>query len=87
MPESSNRDGDYDMICIVVDQLTSMVHLIPTRHNYRAADMAELVFECAYKLRGLPERIISDRDSHQISVNDSTVYSVLNLECFPPTDR
>ena len=63
LPESSNQDGDYNMICVIIDQLTSMVHLVPTRQNYRAADMVELMFECVYKLHGLPERIISDRDS------------------------
>ena len=63
LPELSNRDGDYDTICAIIDQLTSMVHLVPTRQNYRAADMAELMFERAHKLHGLPERIISDRDS------------------------
>jgi transposase InsO family protein len=63
LPESSNRDGAFDMICVVIDQLTSMVHLIPSRQTYRATDIAELMFENVYKLHGLPERIISDRDS------------------------
>ena len=63
LPESSNRDGAFDMICVIIDQLTSMVHLVPTRQTYRATDVAELMFENVYKLHGLPERIVSDRDS------------------------
>jgi len=63
LPESANRSGKYDMICVVIDQLTSMVHLIPSKQTYRATDIAELMFEAIYKLHGLPERIISDRDS------------------------
>lgn len=63
LPESMDRDGKYDMICVIIDQLTSMVHVVPTRQTYRATDVAELMFECVYKLHGLPERIISDRDS------------------------
>ena len=62
LPESTNRTGGYDMIC-VIDLLTSMVHLMPMKQTYRATDVAELMFEAIYKLHGLPERIISDRDS------------------------
>ena len=63
LPESSNRTGDYDMICVIIDILTSMVHLVPSRQTYCASDIAELIFDSVYKLHGLPERIISDRDS------------------------
>lgn len=45
LPESSNRYGAFDMICVIIDQLTSMVHLVPTRQTYRATDVAELMFE------------------------------------------
>ena len=63
LPESVNRTGGYDMICVVIDLLTSMVHLIPSKQTYRVTDIAELMFEAIYKLHGLPERIVSDRDS------------------------
>jgi len=62
LPESKNRDGSFDMICTVIDHLTSMVHLIPCRQTYRAKDVAEMVFEHVYKNHGLPEIIVSDRD-------------------------
>jgi hypothetical protein len=39
-----------------------MVHLIPSRTNYNARQLAELMFEEVYKLHGLPKNIISDRD-------------------------
>ena len=51
------------MICVVIDLLTSMVHLVPSKQSYRATDIAELMFDNVYKLHGIPERIISDRDS------------------------
>ena len=63
LPESSNRNGGYDMICVIIDQLTSMIHLVPTKQTYRATDIAELMFKNVYKLHRLPEWIISDRDS------------------------
>jgi hypothetical protein len=39
-----------------------MVHLILSRINYTARQMAELMFEHIYKLHGLPTSIVSDRD-------------------------
>ena len=62
LPESGNRDGMFDSITVVICLLTSMVHLIPSRTNYKASQLAELMFEHIYKLHGLPRNIISDRD-------------------------
>lgn len=62
LPESSNRDGVFNSLTVVIDLLTAMVHLIPGRTTYRAREIAELVFEEVYKLHGLPEIIVSDRD-------------------------
>lgn len=52
----------FDSIMVVIDLLTSMVHLIPSRTDYTAQQAAELMFEHIYKLHGLPENIISDQD-------------------------
>jgi hypothetical protein len=49
LPESSNRNGSYDMICVIIDLLTAMVHLVPTRQTYKASDMAEVIFDTVYK--------------------------------------
>ena len=62
LPESRNRDGQYDSITVVICLLTAMVHLVPSRTNYNASQIAELVFEQIYKIHGLPRNIISDRD-------------------------
>jgi len=62
LPESRNRDGVFDAITVVICLLTAMVHLIPSRINYNARQLAELMFEEIYKLHGLPRNIISDRD-------------------------
>lgn len=39
-----------------------MVEISPSRINYTAKDIAELMFENVYKHHGLPKTIISDRD-------------------------
>ena len=62
LPESGNRDGLYDSITVIICLLTSMVHLIPSRTNYNAIQLAELMFEHIYKIHGLPLNIVSDRD-------------------------
>ena len=62
MPLSKNRDGEFDSITVVIDLLTAMVHLVPSRITYTAKDIAELVFAEVYKLHGLPRSIVSDRD-------------------------
>ncbi len=57
---SVNTLVESDMICVIIDQLTSMVHLVPTRQTYRVVQITEVTFKHVYKLHGLPERIISD---------------------------
>ena len=54
LPASKNRDGIFDCITVVICLLTSMVHLIPSRINYNAWQMAELMFETVYKHHGIP---------------------------------
>jgi hypothetical protein len=62
LPESQNRNGKFDTITAVIDRLTGMVHLIPSRQTFKAREIAELVFSEIYRLHGLPKTIISDRD-------------------------
>ncbi|PIL27303.1 transcription factor [Ganoderma sinense ZZ0214-1] len=63
LPESKDRDATYDSITTIIDLLTGMVHLVPSRTNYSAKDVAELVFSEVYKHHGLPKIIVSDRDT------------------------
>lgn len=62
LPASQARHGRYDRICTIIDLFSSMVHLQPARVNYKAPDMAELLFHAVYRLHGMPEAIVSDRD-------------------------
>ena len=80
LPLSKNRLGEFDMICVIIDQLTSMVHIVPTKQTYGAAEMAEVIFEHVYKLHGLPERIISDCDSLFTSIFWRTLHGMLGTE-------
>ncbi len=80
LPASSNRHGQFDMICVIICQLTSMVHLVPTMQTYGATEIAEVVFEHVYKLHGLPERIISDRDTLFTSTFWRRLHELLGTE-------
>ena len=62
LPESKDQDGEYDSITVIIDLLTAMVHLVPSRSTYTARDVAELMFAEVYKHHGLPHAIISDCD-------------------------
>ena len=80
LPKSSNQNGLYDMICIIIDLLTAMVHLVPTHQMYKAVNMAELIFNSVFKLHRLPKQIISDRDSLFMSHFWKKLNSLLNIK-------
>jgi len=80
LPGSRNRHGEFDSICVIIDHLTSMVHLVPSKTTYKAKHVAEIIFDVVYKLHGLPERIISDRDSLFTSIFWKELHRLLGTE-------
>jgi len=51
----------YDLILVVVDRLTKIVHFIPTMEKMLAEGLARLFRDNMWKLHGLLESIILDR--------------------------
>jgi len=51
----------YNSILVVVDQLTKMVHFIPTMEKMSAEALVRLFKDNIWKIHGLPKSIISDR--------------------------
>ena len=51
----------YNSVLVVVDQLTKMVHFIPTTERTSAEGLARLFRNNVWKLHSLPESIILDR--------------------------
>ena len=63
LPES---DGNTK-IWVIVDRFSKMAHFIPLPTVNKIEDMAKIFLNQIWKLHGLPDDIVSDRDSKFIS--------------------
>ena len=52
----------------MIDQLTSQVHLVPTMMTVTARGIAWLILKEVVRLHGIPESIVSDRDTKFTSI-------------------
>ena len=64
LPES----GGYTQIWVIVDQLTKMAHFILLKTGVTAAELAQAFLQVIWKLHGLPDEIITNRDTKIISL-------------------
>ena len=64
LPKSNN----FDYLLVVIDQLTSQVHLVPTTTTVTARGIAWLVLKDVGRLHGIPESIVSDQDTKFTSI-------------------
>ena len=55
-------DG-YDAILVVMDTTSKRIHLFPFKETWGTKETAEIIFKRVFPLHGLPEKLISDRDS------------------------
>lgn len=81
----------YTVIMVIVDKLSKYAHFLPLSHPLTAIQVARLYFDQVYRLHGLPQAIISDRDKkfHKYTVANSVqtvTYNTLEL-CVSPTER
>ena len=54
--------GGCTQISVIVDWLTKMAHFIPLKTGVTAAELAQAILQVIWKLHGLPDEIITDRD-------------------------
>ncbi len=73
-------DDGYDVIMIVVDRATKMVHLVPTTENAISSDVANLFVKNIWRLHGVPRSITSDRDPRFVSLFWRTLMNTLGTK-------
>jgi hypothetical protein len=54
---------NFDYLWVIVCRLTGMVHLIPITTKTRASELAYIFLKEVVRLHGIPDTIVSDRDS------------------------
>ena len=67
----------YIAIAVFVDRLTKMIHLAPCTKEITAPEYAKLFADHVFKLHGLPEVIISDRDPRFTSKFWKSLFNLL----------
>ena len=73
LPESEGKTA----IAVFVDRLTKMTHLVPCTKEVTATQYARLFVDNVFRLHGMPEVIISDRDPRFVSKFWTELFSIL----------
>lgn len=60
--EGLPQSGRYNCILVVVDKFSKYSHFSPLAHPFSASQVASTYIDQVYRLHGLPDSIISDRD-------------------------
>ena len=56
------KSHGFEVIMVVVDRLTKYVHFMPLSHPYTAAKVAAMFMKDIFRLHGMPQSIVSDKD-------------------------
>jgi len=57
------KSQGYDYLWVIICRLTSMVHLVPVNMTIKASELSLIYIKEVVRLHGLPDSIVSDRDS------------------------
>ena len=57
------KSQGFEVIFVVVDRLTKIVHFMPLSHPFTTTKVALVFMKGVFKLHGLPRTIVSDRDA------------------------
>lgn len=65
--EGLPKSQGFSVIMVVVDRFTKFAHFVAVKHPYTAASIAQLFMDNIVRLHGLPQTIVSDRDTIFVS--------------------
>ena len=57
------KSQGFEVIFVVVDRLTKIVHFMPLSHPFTTTKVALVFMKGVFKLHGLPRTIVRDRDA------------------------
>ena len=75
----------FDYLWVIICRLTSMVHLTPIKTTTKASELAWLFVAGIVRLHGLPDTIVSDRDSKFTSHFWKEVHRTLGVKLLMST--
>lgn len=78
--EGLPRSKHGNCILVVIDSFTKYGHFIPLFHPYTAASVAQLFMNHIYRLHGLPNAIVSDRDRIFTSKFWEELFSLIDVK-------
>ncbi|GJX38757.1 retrotransposable element Tf2 [Tanacetum coccineum] len=67
------------VIFVVVDRLSKYAHFMALNHPYTASSVAQVILDFVYKLHGLPNSIVSDKDDVFISNFWQSLFKLLKV--------
>ena len=70
----------YTILMVVVDFFTKQAHFIPAKTPLTTLQVAKLFFKYIFKYHGLPQAIVSDRDSRFTSLFWQELFKTLGTE-------
>jgi hypothetical protein len=70
----------HTAIVVFVDKLSKMVHLAPTTVDVDASTTARIFFDHVFRLHGMPETIISDRDPRFTSTFWKSLFQLVGTQ-------
>ena len=76
---------ECDYLLVVICHFSSMVHLLPTRPMASAIDIAWLWLNEVVRLHGIPETIVSDRDTKFVSEFWTELHKLIGVKLLKST--
>ena len=57
------KEDSYDLILVIIDRLTKMVHYKPVKVIIDALRLAKVIIDMVMRHHGLPDSIVTNRES------------------------